>query len=85
VRRDADHFAERPMALVYIGKKLKDALRLEEVLTAAGIDYAVEVDLYSGGVIFRSQREGAFFYVEEPDLERAHAAMRGAGFQPHQD
>ncbi len=72
------------MVLVYIGKKLKDALRLEEALNAAGFDYGVEVDSYTGGVIFRSERTGAFFYVEEPDLDRAHASMREAGFTPYQ-
>lgn len=68
MRRDADHFGERDLSLVYIAKKLKDALALEERLTAAGFDYLVEADKYSGGVIFRSERVGAFFYVE-PEIE----------------
>jgi len=72
------------MALVYIGKKLKDALRLEDVLTKANIDYAVEVDTYTGGVIFRTERTGAFFYVEDPRIEETHRIMEGSGFKPHQ-
>ena len=35
-RRDDEFFGEQELALVYIAKKLRDALRLEEVLTAAG-------------------------------------------------
>lgn len=68
------------MVLVYIAKKLKDALRLEDVLTGAGVDYAVEVDTYTGGIIFRGERTGAFFYVEEPDQEKAVSAMQAAGY-----
>jgi len=41
MRRDADFFEDRELDLVYIAKKLKDALRLEEVLTQSGLDYAV--------------------------------------------
>ena len=51
------------MDLVYIAKKLQEALRLESAFTESGVDYAVETDKYSGGVIFRSERVGAFFYV----------------------
>ncbi len=63
MRRDPDFFADRPLALIYIAKKLRDALRLEGLLTNAGVDYAVEPDKYKGGVIFSSERVGAFFYV----------------------
>lgn len=70
------------MVLVYIAKKLKDALALEDVLTNAGLDYAVEVDTYTGGLIFRSERTGAFFYVEEPHHERTLSIMEQAGYKP---
>lgn len=70
------------MVLVYIAKKLKDALALEDVLTNAGLDYAVEVDTYTGGLIFRSERTGAFFYVEEPQHERTIAVMEQAAYKP---
>ncbi len=70
------------MVLVYIARKLKEALALEETLTAAGLDYAVETDTYMGGVIFRGERTGAFFYVEDPDQTRALEALRAAGYKP---
>jgi hypothetical protein len=70
VRRDPEFFGDRELSLVYIAKRLKDALRLEEVLTGSGHDYAVETDTYRGGMIFVSERVGAFFYVE------AEAAVR---------
>lgn len=72
MRRDPDYFGDREMELLYIARKLSEALRIESLLQEAGIDYAVETDKYVGGVIFRSERVGAFFYV----LPEAAAAAR---------
>jgi hypothetical protein len=81
VRREAEFFGERELDLVYIAKKLNEALRLESVFTDSGVDYAVETDKYSGGVIFRSERMGAFFYVLPEALEQAREVMRQHGFR----
>ena len=69
------------MDLIYIAKKLKEALRLESALTESGIEYAVEPDKYSGGVLFMSERIGAFFYVLPEALEQARETMRRHGFK----
>ena len=82
MRQSPDFFGDEELDLLYIGKKLKNSLRLEDLLTAAGVDYAVEVDYYTGGVIFRATRAGAFFYVRPSDLERAASIVREAGFEP---
>ena len=79
MRREADFFEDREMDLIYIAKKLKDALRLESALTESGVDYAIETDKYLGGVIFRSERVGAFFYVLPEALPQAHQAMQRHG------
>lgn len=68
------------MQLVYIAKRLKEALRLEDLLTKSGVDYVVEPDKYHGGIIFRSERVGAFFYVEEDALNATRELMAHAGF-----
>ncbi len=81
MRRDADFFEDREMDLIYIAKKLKEALRLETALTQAGVDYAVEPDKYSGGVMFRSERVGAFFYVLPEAVEQARLVMEQHGFR----
>ena len=81
MRREAEFFGEREMDLVYIAKKLNEALRLESALTESGVDYAVETDKYSGGVIFRSERMGAFFYVLPETLEQVREVMRQHGFR----
>lgn len=80
MKQEAEFFGDQEMDLIYIAKKLREALKLEERLTAAGIDYAVEVDEYRGGVIFPSTRKGAFFYVLPADLERARTVVTEAGF-----
>jgi len=79
---DAGDGEERQARPVYVAKRLADAKRLEEVFTAAGIEYDVEPDTYQGGIIFRSARVGAFFYVAPGVRERAAAVMLENGFSP---
>ena len=76
MRREPDFFEEREMELIYIARRLKEALRLESALTESAVDYAVEPDVYSGGVIFRSERVGAFFYVLPEAAEQAREVMQ---------
>jgi hypothetical protein len=81
MRRDADFFDDREMDLIYIAKNLKEALRLEAALTEAGVEYAVETDKYSGGLLFRSTRVGAFFYILPESLEQAREIMLQHSFR----
>jgi hypothetical protein len=83
MKQDASFFEGKQPVLIYIAKRLNDALRLEELLTQAGVDFGVEADEYRGGVVFRSVRTGAFFYVLPESVPAAHEAMRGDGFKPH--
>lgn len=84
MRRDPEFFEDRELDLIYIAKRLKDALRLESVLTEAGVDYAVETDKYVGGLLFRSERVGAFFYVGPESMEQVREVMHLHGFRLHQ-
>jgi hypothetical protein len=84
VKRDASYFEGKEPVLIYIGKKLKDSLRLEDILTAANVDYGVEADEYRGGVIFRSIRAGAFFYVLPEAADGAFEVMRRNGYKPYE-
>jgi hypothetical protein len=81
MRREADFFGDREMDLIYIAKKLQEALRLESAFTQSGVDYAVETDKYVGGVLFRSERVGAFFYVLPEAAAQARDIMRQHGFR----
>jgi hypothetical protein len=78
-----DEVPEKPeLRPVYVAKKLSDAQRLEAVFTSAEINYDVVPETYQGGVIFRSSRVGAFFYVADEDRTRAEAVMTECGFRP---
>jgi len=82
MKQEADFFDGKEPKLLYIAKKLRDALAVEKILTDAGVDYGVETDLYRGGFIFQSERVGAFFYVLEEALEPAQQALIANRYKP---
>jgi len=82
MRREPDHFGDQDLSLIYIAKKLKEALGVETLLTDAGLDYLVEPDKYMGGIIFRAERVGAFFYVAPGDEAAAKDTLARSGFRP---
>jgi len=84
MKQDAPYFEGKEPALVYIAKKLNDALRLESIFAEAGVDFGVEADEYRGGIIFRSVRAGAFFYVLPESVNAAHEVMRRNGYKPYE-
>jgi hypothetical protein len=81
--RDAEFFGEQELALIYIAKRLKEALALEELLTQGDIDYLVEPDTYRGGIIFVSERIGAFFYVTPGDADKSRELLRANRYKPY--
>ncbi len=83
MQRGPEHFGDQELTLIYIAKRLTEALRLENLLTESGLDYLVEPDKYSGGLIFQSERVGAFFYVAPPDEDAAKDALSRNGFRPY--
>jgi hypothetical protein len=83
MKQEPSFFEGREPVLIYIAKKLRDALRLESLFTAAGVDYGVEADEYRGGVLFRAVRVGAFFYVLPNAVPAAHEVMLRHGYKPH--
>jgi hypothetical protein len=82
MKKDADYFDGVEPELIFVAKRLRDAISLESVLTGAGVDYAVEPDQYEGGLIFKSMRVGAFFYVRPELREKAVAVMLENGYVP---
>jgi hypothetical protein len=83
MKQEAAFFDGKEPVLIYIAKRLRDALKLEVLLTEAGVDFGVEADEYRGGIVFMTTRTGAFFYVlpeSEPD---ALEAMRAGGYKPY--
>lgn len=83
MRQEPEFFGEAELDLVYIAKKLRESLPVEEAFNQAGIDFAIELDTYSGGLIFRSERTGVFFYVLPEKVEAAKEILRGLRLKPH--
>ena len=83
MKQEAAFFEGKEPVLVYIAKKLNDALRLESVFNAAGVDYGVEADEYRGGIVFQSVRVGAFFYVLPDSASAARETMSRNGYKPY--
>jgi hypothetical protein len=83
MKREASFFDNREPVLIYIAKKLTEALRLEGILDAAGLDYGVEADQYRGGVIFRSVKVGAFFYVLPEHEAMAREILLRNSYKPN--
>lgn len=83
MKQDASYFDGQDPVLVYIAKRLKDAIRLEGLFSEAGLDFGVEADEYSAGVVFRTVRTGAFFYVLPEMVESAHSVLRRNGYNPY--
>jgi hypothetical protein len=82
MKQEPSFFDGKEPVLIYIAKRLRDALRLESIFTAAGVDYGVETDEYRGGVIFRAVRVGAFFYVLPNAVSAAREVMLRNGYKP---
>ena len=84
MRREPEFFAEQETELVYIAKKLADALALEELLTSFDVDYIVQTSEYYSGVIFQRLRTGAFFYVDKEKVEYAKQLLEQNGRKAHE-
>ncbi len=82
MKKDASWFEGCEPHLVFIAKRLRQAEKLESLLTESGIDYGVEADDYESGLIFRSVKVGAFFYVRPESREQAESVMLENGFIP---
>ena len=53
MRRDSDFFGDAELDLIYMARRLREALRLETLLTEAGINYMVETGTYTGGLLLK--------------------------------
>jgi hypothetical protein len=82
MRQEPEFFGELELVLVYMARRLKDALALEKVLDAGGFDYAVIPAPFASGLLFPFQRVGAFFYVAPESQENVVQFMREHGFKP---
>ena len=83
MKQEAPFFDGKDPVLIYIAKRLKDALKLEALFTESGLDYGVEADEYRGGIVFATTRTGAFFYVLPESESAALEIMHRASYKPY--
>lgn len=83
MRRESEHFGNLELDLLYMARRLKEALKLEEILTAAGVDYLIETGTYTAGFLMKRDLTGAFFYVAPQDLIASQSLLSEHKFQPY--
>jgi len=71
MKQEPEFFGETELDLIYMARRLRDALKLEGLLTEAQVDYLVETGTYSGGFLFKRELTGAFFYVAPGEKAKA--------------
>ena len=84
MRREAEFFDNVELELTYVAKKLREALKVEALLTESEIDYFVETDSYVGGFLFKRELTGAFFYVTPQDAERTRQLLSSRDYKPYE-
>ena len=66
---------------IYIAARLREAQRVEAVITRVGIDYAVEIAPFATRILglFSTQYRRAHFYVLPGQAESCRQALHRAG------
>jgi hypothetical protein len=83
MRRNAEFFGDAELDLVYMARRLREALKLEDLLTQEGIDYLVETGTYTGGLLIKRDLTGAFFYVAPTDLGAVRDLLVRNKYKPY--
>jgi hypothetical protein len=83
MRQEPEFFGDAELELVFMARRLREALKLEGLFTDAGVDYVVETGTYTGGLLFRRELAGAFFYVLPADAEKARSVLIQNRFKPY--
>jgi hypothetical protein len=81
MRREADFFGDQELVLVYVARRLKESLSVEKIFDGNNLEYTVEPAPYQSGLLFRSTKMGAFFYVMPQEEKRAGALLRDRGYK----
>jgi hypothetical protein len=83
MRQEPEFFEDPELDLIFMARRLRDALKLEGLLTDAGLDYLVETGTYTGGLLFKRDLTGAFFYVSPADAEKARGVLLQNQMKPY--
>ena len=81
VKVTLDDFADKEVARIYLAGRLAEAKQVEEILSANGINYAVEVEPYVTLSFFSSEYAGSAFYVLLGQADFCKRALFEAGLK----
>jgi hypothetical protein len=84
MRRESEFFGEQELVLIYMARRLKQALAVERMFEESGVDYLLETGHYLSGLLFRTSKVGVFFYTTAENENRARALLQDRGFKPYE-
>jgi hypothetical protein len=85
MRCELEFFNGAELHLLYMARRLREALALELLLSQAEVDYFVEPGPYQGGLLFTRELTGAFFYVRPADLPRTREILVRNKYKPYDE
>lgn len=83
MRCDLDFFQGVELHLLYLARRLREALAVEMLLSQAEVEYFVEPGPYQGGLLFPRELTGAYFYVRPADIPRAREILTRGKYKPY--
>ncbi len=81
MRREPDFFGDQELVLIYMARRLRDALAVESIFDACGLDYLLETGPYQSGLLFRTTKVGAYFYTTPQEEVHARAVLLERGYK----
>jgi hypothetical protein len=85
MRCNLEFFNGAELHLLYLARRLREALAVELALSEAEVEYYVEPGPYRGGLIFPRELTGAYFYVLPKDLPRAREILMRNKYKPYEE
>lgn len=83
MRCELEFFDGAELHLLYMARRLREALAVEMLLSQAEVEYFVEPGPYQGGLIFTRELTGAYFYVRPSDIPRAREILLRGNYKPY--
>ena len=85
MRCELEFFNGAELHLLYMARRLREALAVEMLLSQAEVEYFVEPGPYRGGLLFPRELTGAYFYVVPADIPRSREILTRAKYKPYDE
>ena len=85
MRCELEFFKGAELHLLYMARRLREALALEMLLSEAEVEYFVEPGPYRGGLLFPRELTGAYFYVLPAEIPRAREVLTRGNYKPYDE